>query len=322
MKQSTIHTNLDKRLHQLPADADKALEGLVAGPHLKMRIERAAANPAPVKASIPVRRWAPALSLAVVLAVGAIVGLPAVLEREQQTTPLITTQSLGDEVTSNERALLDLGGGEVNISNRANTPEYRSIWAKGSNGSFPMVGVNGAYYRMMTTPSSVSSSLLGASVGSVAEFTTEPSLSGTNVILSNQAAIGTPIYEISGMSGAMVAAEVDGKMRLFQRVGFNGSAIMGRESLADTLDAGGRITAMELSDVGIITDSSVCESLYRTLTSCASYESSGSVSAKQSLLIELDNGLTLQLAVKNDKLGACGTWSCPEFFEEFEAALR
>ena len=131
--------------------------------------------------------------LTVVLAVGAIVGLPAVLEREQQTTPLITTQSLGDEVTSNERALLDLGGGEVNISNRANAPEYRSIWAKGSNGSFPMVGVNGAYYRMMTTPSSVSSSLLGASVGSVAEFTTEPSLSGTNVILSNQAAIGTPI---------------------------------------------------------------------------------------------------------------------------------
>lgn len=322
MKQSTIHTDLDKRLHQLPADADKALKGLVAGPHLKMRIERAAANPAPVKASIPVRRWAPALSLVVVLAVGTLAGLPAVLDREQQTAPLITTQSLGDEVTSNERALLDLGGSEVNISNRANAPEYRSIWATGSNGSFPMVGVNGTYYRMMTTPSSVSSSLLGASVGSVAEFTTEPSLSGTNVILSNQAAIGTPIYEISGMSGAMVAAEVDGKMRLFQRVGFNGSAIKGSESLADTLDAGGRITAIELSDVGIITDSSVCEALYRTLTSCASYESSGSVSAKQSLLIELNNGLTLQLAVKNDKLGACGTWSCPEFFEEFEAALR
>jgi len=321
VKQSSMENTLDKRLHQLPADADKALEGLVAGPHLKMRIERAAANPTPTKNHIPVRRWAPALSLALVLAVGAIVGLPYLLGQDAQM-PLITTQSLGDGVGGNDRALLDLGGGDVRISGQSNAPEYRSIWAKGSNGSFPLVGVNGAYYRMMTTPSSVSASLLGSSLGTVAEFTTEPSLSGTNVILSNQAVTGTAIYEISGMSGAMVAAEVDGKMRLFQRVSFNGSAIKGSESLADTLRAGGRITAMELSDVGIVADSSVCESLYSTLTRCASYESSGSVSAKQSLLIELDNGLTLQLAVKNDKLGACGTWSCPEFFEEFEAAVQ
>ena len=38
--------------------------------------------------------------------------------------------------------------------------------------------------------------------------------------------------------------------------------------------------------------------------------------------ITLKNGVTVQLAVKNDKLAACGTWSCPEFFEEFEAALN
>ena len=71
-----------------------------------------------------------------------------------------------------------------------------------------------------------------------------------------------------------------------------------------------------------ITDSETCETLFSTLTENASYESSGTVSAKQSLLIQLDSGLTLQLAVKNDKLSACGTWSCPEFLEAFEAALQ
>lgn len=54
----------------------------------------------------------------------------------------------------------------------------------------------------------------------------------------------------------------------------------------------------------------------------ASYESSGMVSGKQNLLIELDNGLTVQLAVREDRLSACGTWSCPEFLEAFEQAAQ
>ena len=52
----------------------------------------------------------------------------------------------------------------------------------------------------------------------------------------------------------------------------------------------------------------------------AAYESSGSVSSRQSLILELENGLVVQLAVKNDSVAACGVWSCPEFFEEFEDA--
>ena len=124
------------------------------------------------------------------------------------------------------------------------------------------------------------------------------------------------------MGGTLVAAEVDGSYRVFQRVSFNGSALRGSEDLADTLQLGGHIISMELSDVGTVTDKDVCESLFATLIDCASYESSGNVSGKQSLHIELDNGLTVQLTIKNDKLSACGTWSCPEFFEEFEAALN
>ena len=42
---------------------------------------------------------------------------------------------------------------------------------------------------------------------------------------------------------------------------------------------------------------------------------------KQTLTVTLDNGLRLQLGVSGDTLCGCGGWSCPEFFEAFEAAL-
>ena len=182
--------------------------------------------------------------------------------------------------------------------------------------------MNGSYYRMMTSPRSVSSSLLGTSLGTIAEYTTEPSLSGTNVMLSNKAAVGTEVYGISGMSSTFVAAEVDGQMRLFQRVSFNGNALKGSETLADVMQLSGHVASIELSGVGTITDASVCADLISLLLNDATYESSGSLSAKQSLLIELDNGLVYQFTVKNDKIASCGTWSCPEFFEAFEAACE
>ena len=124
------------------------------------------------------------------------------------------------------------------------------------------------------------------------------------------------------MGGTLVAAEVNGSMRLFQRVSFNGNALRGSETLDDTLQISGHIASMELSDVGVITDADTCEQLISTLLDCATYESSATVSGRQSLLICLDNGLTVQMAVRDDSLSACGTWSCPEFFEDFQAALQ
>ena len=307
-----------KRLEQLPEITEKALGGLTAGQHLKLRIEKAAANPQPQLRSIPV--WAPALSFALVLAIALGVGIPALNPQPEQG--LITTQAAGSPTGGTEISLLDLDSNQISIRQGSSAPAYRSIWATGDNGSFPLIGIEGKYYRMLTSPQDVSASLLGNSLGSVAEFTTEPSLSGTDVVLSNRVAQNTPVYAIDGMGNTLVAAEVDGAYRLFQRVSFNGSSIRGSESLADTLQLAGHIASMELSDVGSITDSRTCESLFATLTSCASYESSGSISGKQSLLITLNNGLTVQLAVKNDHLSACGTWSCPEFFEEFEAAIK
>ena len=304
------------QLEQLPAAADRALAGLEADRHLMLRIERAAAQPPQ-----PRRRkvWAPALACAMALVVCVAVTVPMLRQPTQDS--LITSQAAGNGVVGNERALLNMGEDSVSIGQNGAAPAYRSIWVKDS-GTFPLIGIQGRYYRMLTTPGDVSDSLLGSSLGTVAEFTTEPSLSGGDVLLSNAASFGTEVYEISGMGGTLVAAEVDGSMRLFQRVSFNGNALRGSETLGDTLQIGGHIVSMELSDVGVITDADLCGKLLDTLLDCATYESSGTVSGKQSLLIALDNGLTVQLAVRDENLSACGTWSCPEFFEAFEAALQ
>lgn len=310
---------LEARLMELPQTVDHTLKNLTADEALKRRIERAVTAPERETMRRPVyRTLVPALSLALVLLVGAAVGLPAI--RQNQPDRIITSQAAGSPTDIGEPHENELGQGRVSVSATA-VPEFRSLW-EGSNGSFPLIGVNGSYYRMMTAPASVSERLLGASLGKVSEFTTEPSLSGTDVILSSVATLGTEVYAVDGMGGTLVAAEVNGSIRLFQRVSFNGNALQGRESLADTLQVAGHIVSMELSDVGVITDASACEQLFRTLVDNASYDSSGSVSARQSLLISLDNGLTVQLAVRNDKLAACGTWSCPEFFEDFEDAVE
>lgn len=306
-----------KRLEQLPEITEKALGGLTAGQNLKLRIEKAAAAPMPQRRTVGA--WVPALCCALVLAIALGVGIPALTQQGDE--PLIASQPAGAPTAGTERSLLDLDN-NVTIRQRDTVPDYRSIWAASNGGSFPLIGIEGKYYRMLTSPASVSSSLLGECLGTIAEFTTEPSLSGTDVILSNIASQNGEVYAISGMGNTLVAAQVDGSYRLFQRVSFNGSALRGNEALADTLQIAGHITGMELSDVGTITDAATCETFFATLTSSASYESSGSVNGKQSLLISLDNGLIVQLSVKNDKLSACGTWSCPEFFEAFANAIQ
>ena len=313
-----------KRLEELPRITEQSLGGLVAGQDLKNRILNAAESTS-VRTRPVWRAAIPALSCVLVLAIALGVGIPSLTTRSQPfatVDPLIQSGALGNEDIRNERALLDLNSGDIVITQSDRKPAYRSIWADSKNGSFPLIGVNGSFYRMLTSPESVDSRLLGRSVGTVSEFTTEPALSGTDAVISNKVPAGTAVYAVKGMENTLVCAAVDGSNRLFQRVSFNGSALVGKEKLSDTLQISGHVTAMELSDVGAIIDSKICNDLANTLLKNASYESSGSISGKQSLLIALDNGLTLQLDVKKDKIAGCGVWSCPEFFEAFAAAVK
>lgn len=307
-----------KRLEQLPEIANKGLGGLEATPGLKYRILQEAAaqkNPAAKRKAAVLRAACAAVACAVVLAIA----LPGILNPAD--APLINSMPMGN-ATDAPALLSDNGisGGNLK-SGSQNVPAYQSIWADGS-GTFPLICVNGQYYRMLTTPSSVPARVLGSSVGTIAQYTTEPALAGSSGLLSNACSSGTTVYQVSGMGNTLVAAEVNGQTRAFQRVGFNGSALLGSEKFSDTLQISGHVTMLELSGVGTIADRNTCESLVNTLLRNASFESSGNVSASQTLLISLDNGLTVQLAVKNDKLSACGTWSCPEFFDAFSNALR
>ena len=54
----------------------------------------------------------------------------------------------------------------------------------------------------------------------------------------------------------------------------------------------------------------------------ASFLRAGGSETNQSLLIQLSNGLVLQMAVNGERIIACGTWACPEFFDAFQEALQ
>jgi len=311
------HVDIEQMLRNLPQEADRAMGGLEATPFLKARIDRAVNEGKQGKVRFALPRWAPALCCAAVVLVLALAFMP--MQQEQPGT-LVNSSTLGQPTDAPAGVLTaDLRRGDVFITSSNAKPGYRNIWSEAKDGSFPLIGLNGKYYRMLTNPSAVDSALLDGIVASIAEFTTEPSLSGTDVVLSNAAASGAAVYAVKDVpADTLVAAEVNGRMRLFQRVSFNGNALRGKEKLADTLHISGKVVAMELTGAGTVTDPAACEALLATLLGCAEYESSGGVTSKKALLIELDNGLVLQLNIKGDQLAGCGVWSCPEFFEAFE----
>ena len=122
------------------------------------------------------------------------------------------------------------------------------------------------------------------------------------------------------MGGALVAAQVDGNTRVFQRVSYAGTAIIGSEMLADTLCDPDDVAWMELSGKGRISDTATAQQLMQTLVDYADYQGTA-MSGSGSLCIGLKNGLTLQLLVSDESVSACGTWSCPDFFEAYDEAV-
>ncbi len=319
-----------KRLENLNEMAQEALGGLYAGQDLKLRILKAArAQKRPAARGLlrPMPVMALAAALVVLVAAGSLLAPGALAPN---TSPGNTNDVL-DSYPSGQttimpfkaRALLDVPPGSITLSSGSNSPEYRSIWANANGGNFPLIGVNGKYYRLMRNPSSIPQNLVGGSIGQVSEFTDEPALADPNQIVSNAVNQGESVYAVDGMGEALVAASVDGAMRVFQRVSFANNAILGWESLSDTLGIGGKVIGMELTDVGTVSDESTASYLADVLLSNASFvNTAGSQSGNRSLLIQLSNGLFVQMFVKNDTLSACGSWSCPEFFEAFEAAAQ
>lgn len=308
-------------LDRLGPITDEMLAGLHADQQMKMRV-RAAVNEKRRPAKRPVQR---ALVPALCCAALAFACVGAVNLRGVQPAPKaaeIQTIAAGDGtavVMMRSNQVADLGD-HARVS--ASSASGESLFASGK-GDIPLVAVNGAVYRMLVTPKDVGNSLLGDSLGDVALYAEQPSLASAEDMkagLSNVAQQGAVIYSVKGLpKTTVVASEVDGNMRLFQRISYAGKG-PGKQSLEDTFSVRGKVKKLELSGVGTL-EGDAANKVMGVLLDSASLKSADASIGKQKLTVTLTSGLKLQLGVSGDTVTGCGGWSCPEFFDAFEAAL-
>lgn len=310
--------NRENSLDRLGPIADEMLAGLHADNQMKMRIREAALSAGAPKRR-GVRAWVPALCCAALALV--CVGAWNVRKADAPPAAQIETIAAGDGAAAIVRKtqVADLGDG-AKVSSAV--PQNTSLFATG-DGDIPLVTVNGAVYRMLTTPKALGSSLRGDSIGEIAEACEEPSLATEEQLragVSNVAAQGAAVYAVKGLtSSTAVAAEVDGQLRVFQRVSYAGKG-PGKETMEDTFSVRGQVKTLELSGVGTL-EGQAANDVIDVLLDNATLKSADATARKQSLTVTLESGVKLQLGVSGDTLCGCGGWSCPEFFEAFEAAL-
>lgn len=336
-----------KSLDHLGPIADEMLGGLHADERMRLAIKRAAMEGTAMKGAAPKKkignmRLVPALccaALAVVCvgAVGQRLSKPddmaaAFVARNVQDTPqpveistiaagdgMIVSSDDGTNMSTEAVMLADLGDG---ARMRKISAQEESLFAAGS-GDMPLVAVGGGVYRMLDTPKDIGPSLLAGEVGSVRTHTGEPSLASAEAMeagLSNAAGEGAAIYAIAGLADTTaVAAQVDGQMRVFQRVSYAGRGPAGG-ALEDTFAVRGKVKEMTLSGVGTLEGEKANE-VAAVLLDQAVLASADATARGEYLTVTLESGIRLQLGVSGDVLCGCGGWSCPEFFEAFEAAL-
>ena len=305
-----------KRLEELNSIASRQLGGLQADDTLFLKIRLAAAE----KPSRRFRSWRPVLAVcaALVLVLGGVLalGLPGREQLREPQRPVLGSHSAGDA----EPTIAPVEGGNLpqnSLTMSAGITDLGgTLFVTASDGSFPLVTISGATYRLLKTPEQVEQGLLGNALGEVTEFNVEPAL-GSGGIVSNAVSVGETVYAVSGMDGALVAAPMSGVMRLFQRVSYGGRALIGNQNLRDTLCDPSDVAWMEMN--GVRVSDQAAQSLMQTLLDDADYQSTAMTGSGQ-MQIGLTNGLTLQLLVDDDCVSACGTWSCPDFMVAFAQA--
>lgn len=307
-----------KQLNELPQVADTVFSELKADDRLKERIRLAAAEQT-LKRQAAGRKKILLRALPVACCLVLLVTGILLIKRPAEDEPeVLTSVYAAGSSSGSAEPRLSAGAGlnnrDMSVTNVRRSGSSRSI-LEGKDSSFPLIRLEGRYYRMCTSPASVSSSLLGKEAGTVSEFTAEPALSSGNGILSNTVTVGTPVFRIKSMGNTFVAAEVKGVYRVFQRIAFNGNALIGREGFTDAAGLKGHVVSLEVTGDKIIEDRTTAEKLFEMMADEAVFDGNGSLSGKTNLIFTLDNGLQYQFTVKGNKISACGTWSCPDFFE-------
>ena len=312
-----------KRLETLPQIAERQLGGLEATPVILAKAKLEAAEMRSSRRGGMILKPVLAVCAALVLCVGAVAAF--VSDDAPIVSPIpanvLDSHSAGMQTTPTEepRILSNVPSGAISMS-AGMRRSGDTLFADLGSATFPLITLDGATYRLLSSPDAISSALLGDAMGTVSEFNLEPAL-GSGGVVSNAVACGESVYAISGMDGALVAAQVDGALRVFQRVSYAGNAIIGSETLADTLCAPSEAAWIEVSGMGRVDDKQQVQELMNTLLDYADYTGT-SLSGSISMRIGLSNGLTLQLLAGEDTVSACGTWSCPDFFEAFIEAAQ
>jgi len=312
-----------KSLDQLGPITDEMLGGLHADEAMRLKIKRAAAEGKTARRK-PAARFVPAVCCAALAlcCVGVWATTRPVTDKPGMVSePVMVSTIAAGEGSAYDGATLvaDLND---NAMMRRTAGGGDTLFAEGS-GDAPLVTIGNGVYQMLKTPKDIGNSLLGESIGDVALFDEQPSLASPKEMsagLSNVAPQGTVIYSLRGLAKTTaVAAEVDGGMRVFQRVSYAGRGPAG-DSLEETFSVRGKVREAELSGVGTIKGEKANE-VIAVLLDEAVLKSADMTSGRQTLTVTLDSGLKLQLGVSGDTVCGCGGWSCPEFFEAFEAAL-
>lgn len=306
---------LEERLNNLPQAADELAADVRADDKLfeKIRYEAAKAQQQPrrkplLKALIPAGALVMAAVLVILIWPGAAGGknplnIQSVTAGNGEPQPLPSTRA-------------DLPAGSITVDTPAGAPSFRNIWAGSSDSSFPMVMVNGAYYRLLSSPKNLSDGQLANALGTVEQYISGMNGSG---LCSNTVLQGETVWQVRGMGTSAVAARIDGSLRVFQRVTANGQGAA-PGSLSEAIAQTG-VKELSLSGVGRVRDSGKAQQLLNTLVSGASYQGSGCSKTSQVLHIVFNNGITLQMYVQDNSLSSGGTWYCPAFFEQFRLAI-
>ena len=322
-------SDIQERLSHMAEDP--MVKDLTADESMRRRILLKAAEKPEKKSGI---RFAPILAsaAAVALIVFSLIhfsgpGTPPVtmVSSDADTVveeALLTSQSAGSGTAAKRpaeaevQASTEIRNGTVQMGNTS--PGGAGIWDT-SAGNAALLGVNGRFYRLLSDPAVFQDSLKGSLLGAVNAFVQEPALSSGN-ILSNIAPEGTNVYSVRGADNAMVCADINGSLRAFQRVSYAGNAIMGRESLGDCLPSAS-VVSMEWKGVGYV-DGQEARTLYALLLQDAIYQNGSFSDSGDYLVITYSGGLKVQLALRDEKCSACGTWACPAFLEAFRAEIN
>lgn len=314
----------EERLHELPDAANEAFRDIRATDGLKYRVYTAAQNKGKRDNRLSLKRMVPVMACALAVVIGCVgmwrgqngkTSVPtvsdttgfraaeyaagsAVTDESVATVQLLSAVAAGQLPEGSKLSALDMNTGSVTV--KKNTSSSRGNWTAAGDDGVPSITLNGACYRLLSSPSDASASLCGSALGTVG--------SGAK---SNAVQDGETVYRVSDMKNACVMARVDGAWRLFQRVSQNGSALLGGETIGDVL-LPARVTSVTLSGVGTVQGSDAQE-LVKLLTNGAAYIGNGMSERGDVLTFTFSNGVKLQAIVSDEKIMCCGTWACPEF---------